>query len=240
MSGCILHLSISHSHVFLLNSCLDLFSAPPSLEDPLSRSYRVNLPSSLTVTHSSALVFSTRPRVSVSVRVPNGLCLADFLGSLITPAIASRKRLADSQVRLSPWICLRGSTPTPFNRLFRQPAGLSLLRLHVAPSGSDGIFTVSSIGLAVRLCLRSRLTLIRLALIRKPWSFGGRVSRPPYRYSYLHLLFHALQQRSSSIFNAHGMLPYHPSRIHGFGTGFMPDYYPRRIARLVSCYALFK
>ena len=36
------------------------------------------------------------------------------------------------------------------------------------------------------------------------------------------------------------MLPYHPIRIHGFGTGFMPDYYPRRIARLVSCYALFK
>ena len=187
--------------MFLLNSCLDLFSAPPSLEDPLSRSYRVNLPSSLTVTHSSALVFSTRPRVSVSVRVPNGLCLADFLGSLITPAIASRKRLADSQVRLSPWICLRGSTPTPFNRLFRQPAGLSLLRLHVAPSGSDGIFTVSSIGLAVRLCLRSRLTLIRLALIRKPWSYGEGVFRPLYRYLYLHLLFHTLQSASRLAFN---------------------------------------
>ncbi len=64
------------------------------------------------------------------------------------------------------------------------------------------ILTVSSIGLAVRLSLRSRLTLIRLALIRKPWSFGGRVSRPPYRYSYLHLLFHALQQGSSLIFDA--------------------------------------
>ena len=188
--------------MFLLNSCLGLFSAACSRRHPFSLTYGVNLPSSLTVTHSSALVFSTRPRVSVSVRVPNGLCLADFLGSLITPAIASRKRLADSQVRLSPWICLRESTPTPFNRLFRQPAGLSLLRLHVAPSGSDGIFTVSSIGLAVRLSLRSRLTLIRLALIRKPWSFGGRVSRPPYRYSYLHLLFHALQQGSSLIFDA--------------------------------------
>ena len=121
---------------------------------------------------------------------------------MITSAIASRKRSAYSQVRLSRWICLPRSAPTPFNRLFRQPAGLSLLRLHVAPSGSDGIFTVSSIGLAVRLCLRSRLTLIRLALIRKPWSFGGRVSRPPYRYSYLHLLFHALQQGSSPIFDA--------------------------------------
>ena len=130
--------------------------------------------------------------------------------------------------------------PTLFNGLFRQSAAVSLLRPRFTPGDSNGIFTVSSIGSASRLPLRSRLTLIRLALIRKPWSFGGRVSRPPYRYSYLHLLFHALQQRSSLIFNAHGMLPYHPSRIHGFGTGFMPDYYPRRIARLVSCYALFK
>ena len=65
MSGCIRDLSIWHSPVFLLNSCLDLFSAPNSRWDPLSRSYRVNLPSSLTVNHSSALVYSTRLRVSV-------------------------------------------------------------------------------------------------------------------------------------------------------------------------------
>ena len=66
MSGCIRDLSILHSPVFLLNSCLDLFSAPSlARRDPLSRSYRVNLPSSLTVIHSSALVYSTRLRVSV-------------------------------------------------------------------------------------------------------------------------------------------------------------------------------
>ena len=65
MSGCIRRLSNLHSPVFLLNSCLDLFSAPPSLEDPLSRGYGVSLPSSLTVNHSSASVFSTRLRVSV-------------------------------------------------------------------------------------------------------------------------------------------------------------------------------
>lgn len=28
--------------------------------------------------------------------------------------------------------------------------------------------------------------------------------------------------------------------IHSFGSMFMPDYYPCRTARLVSCYALFK
>ena len=51
--------------MFLLNSCLDLFSAPLSPEDPFSRSYRVILPNSLTVNHPSALVYSTRLRVSV-------------------------------------------------------------------------------------------------------------------------------------------------------------------------------
>ena len=82
--------------------------------------------------------------------------------------ITLRKRSVYSQVRLSPRICLRESISTPFNRLFRQPAGLSLLRLHVTPEGSNGILTVSAIGIAVRLSLRTRLTLIRLALIRKP------------------------------------------------------------------------
>ena len=29
-------------------------------------------------------------------------------------------------------------------------------------------------------------------------------------------------------------------QVHSFGSMFMPDYYPCRTARLVSCYALFK
>src|SRR5690606_27349810 len=67
ISGHILNLSILHSHVFLLNSRLGHFSAScQSLNrNPFSRSYRVNLPSSLAVDHSSALVYSTQLRVSV-------------------------------------------------------------------------------------------------------------------------------------------------------------------------------
>ena len=42
-----------------------ILCALPLSRDPLSRSYRVNLPSSLTVNHSSASVFSTQLRVSV-------------------------------------------------------------------------------------------------------------------------------------------------------------------------------
>ena len=51
--------------MFLLNSCLDLFSAPRFHEDPFFRSYGVNLPNSLTVNLPSALVYSTQPPVSV-------------------------------------------------------------------------------------------------------------------------------------------------------------------------------
>ena len=117
------------------------------------------------------------------------------------------KASAYSQVRLGRWICLPPSAPTPFNRLFRQPAALSLLRHHVAGAHSTGILTCSAIGLAVRLSLRTRLTLIRLALIRKPWSFGEGVSRPLYRYLYLHLLFHTLQHGSRHTFYAEWNAP---------------------------------
>ena len=111
------------------------------------------------------------------------------------------------QVRLFFRICLEESAPTPLNRLFRQTAAVSLPRLHVALRGSNGILTVSAIGLAVRLSLRSRLTLIRLALIRKPWSFGEGVSRPLYRYLYLHLLFRTLQSTSRYAFDAERNAP---------------------------------
>ena len=169
MSGCILHLSILHSPVFLLNSCLDLFSAPQLLEDPLSRSYRVSLPSSLTVNHSSALVYSTRLRVSVCGTGTSRIKFSGFSREYVyTHYYRFPKELVYYQVRLSLWICLQRSTSTPFNGLFRQSAALSRLRLHVTPTGSTGILTGSAIGLAVRLSLRTRLTLIRLALIRKP------------------------------------------------------------------------
>ena len=65
MSAPIRHLSILQRPVFLLNSRLDLFSAAHSREHPLSRSYGVNLPSSLTTLLSLVLGFS--PHLPVSV-----------------------------------------------------------------------------------------------------------------------------------------------------------------------------
>ena len=98
--------------------------------------------------------------------------------------------------------------PTPFNGLFRQPAAVSLLRPRFTHTPSNGMFSVSAIRSASRLPVRSRLTLIRLALIRNPWSFGEGVSRPLYRYLYLHLLFPNLQRVSRHAFDDVGMLPY--------------------------------
>ena len=144
------------------------------------------------------------------------------------------------QVRLFLRICLQESTSTPFNHLFRQMAALSLLRLHITPKGSTGILTYSAIGLAVRLSLRTRLTLIRLALIRKPWSCGVRVTLPHYRYSCLHLLFHKLHLSSRNGFDVNGMLPYRTFVPRTSVVYLMPVYYPRFAARLVSCYALFE
>ena len=100
-----------------------------------------------------------------------------------------------------------------------------------------------SIHLLLRSGVRPRLTLNRLALFRNPWSSGEGVSRPLCRYLCLHLLFRLLQHTSRHTFagGRNAPLPMdnrYPS--HDFGTGLMPDYYPRGAARLVSCYALFK
>ena len=224
MSGCIQRLSASHSPVFLLNSCLDLFSAPHRSEDPFSRSYGVSLPSSLTVNHPSASVYSTRPRVSVSGTGARGVGASgfsrehDYVRCRLTPGGSPY-----SQVRLSGWICLPRSTPTPFNRLFRQAAALPLLRLHIAPAASDGILTVSSIGCGVRLLLRPRLTLDRLALSSKPWSFGGGASHPPCRYLFLHLPFRTLQSGSPRAFDAERNAPLPPqSRSAASADGLYP------------------
>ena len=85
---------------------------------------------------------------------------------------------------------------TGFNVVFRHHANLSLLRLSIAVYTSTGILTScpSTTPPLRRVCLRSRLTLIRRTLIRKPESIGVKDSHLYYRYLFLHLLFQALQQ----------------------------------------------
>ena len=151
------------------------------------------------------------------------------------------KRAPYFQVRIGRWICLPSSAPTPFNLLFRQQAAVSHPRPHVAHAVSNGILTVSSIGLALRLILRYRLTPGRLTSPGKPWSYGEGASHPLYRYLYLHLLFRTLHRGSRLCFRAERNAPL-PILLNSTSSVYslIPDYYPCLIPRLVSCYALFK
>ena len=74
------HFTCLQSAMFLLNSRMGPFTAPPgiALKDPFSRSYGASLPSSLAVTHSSACGFSPRPPVSVSGTGRHALKLSGF------------------------------------------------------------------------------------------------------------------------------------------------------------------
>ena len=159
------------------------------------------------------------------VRAPAAWSLEDFLGSLLTAAIRSPGGSRYCRASAPAVDLPAADLPSRFNALFRQCAGVSLLRLSFAAAAGNGMFTVSSIAFASRLVLRSRLTLIRLALIRKPWSFGEGVSHPLYRYLYLHLLFRRLHSHSSDCFRAAAMLPYQ-SHAGWDSTSSAPDLCP--------------
>ena len=89
-----------------------------------------------------------------------------------------------------------------------------------------GIFNPFTIGCPHQygVYLRTRLTLIRLALIRKPWVFGAGVSHPGYRYSCLQFLSQSLHRSSPEqlLCNCDAPLPIPCSRrtgqSHSFGS----------------------
>ena len=140
-----------------------------------SRSYGAIMPSSLTMVPPIASVCSTRPPVSVWYgRL--GPCLGVFPGSVGSAAspcgFVSRLGL----VRRADLPALR---PTCFHGGVQNPA---CVPFSVAPS----VIAVPRryrnvrllrIGYAFRPRLSSRLTLGGLALPRKPWAYGGGVSR---------------------------------------------------------------
>ena len=162
--------------------------------------------------------------------------------SLITITIRSSEDLRYYQVRHPLRICLQ--------KIYLHPStyySVSTQTFHTSstPSQLSRYMNINmlSIGYPLRVRLRPRLTLIRLTLIRKPWSFGVRVSHPHYRYLCLHLLFRTLQQPLRITFDADRNAPlpvYFKIQSIASVVCFMPDYYPRQTARLVSCYALFE
>ena len=117
--------------MFLLNSRLGLFSAPRSRGDPFSRSYGVNLPSSLTRVLSSALrVF------------PPPTCVGLRYGHWHTPAVAFLVRSSKRLVWRSPAsLGVRsGVSPRPFHGASPTPRALLVPaspRVHRVPVVSD-------------------------------------------------------------------------------------------------------
>ena len=166
------------------------------------------MPSSLTMNLSSALVYSTRPPVSVYGTGGPDLGLRGFSREPDYRRCRLARRLGVLSGLGSRADLPTRSAPTPLQRAIPSARGRSTSPSPLRSPAGDGMLTVSSIDLASRRRLRSRLTLIRLALIRKPWSYGGEGSRLPYRYLYLHLLFRTLQHASGRAFGACAMLPY--------------------------------
>ena len=107
-SAHILHLSVSHKPVFLLNSCLGQFSATCLRRHPFSRSYGVILPNSLTMLLPSALGFSPHPPVSV-YGTGTHYTIAAFLGTWLTRFTTLFR--STSRLRIIQRICLLYTYP---------------------------------------------------------------------------------------------------------------------------------
>ena len=128
-------------------------------EDPFSRSYGVSLPSSLTMNLSTPQYVLPVYLCRFAVRVPHGLSLADFLGSMCTLTLRLPRR-GPRTIRFGSW----GGFACPNQRLHPSTRiSVSARRFHcsvstIAPQGSTGMLTRSAIALAVRLRLRTRLT----------------------------------------------------------------------------------
>ncbi len=113
------------------------------------------------------------------------------------------------------------SFPTPFNRLPSDGGSVTSRSLVLLQCEYRNINRLS-IMFASRLPLRSRLTLIRLTLFRKPWVFGVNISIFII-VTYAYIFFSARSSRP------HGppstlsrMLPYHAclARVLSFGDSF--------------------
>ena len=150
--------------MFLLNSCLGLFSAASSQRHPFSRSYGVILPSSLTMLLPSALGFS--PHLPVSVYgTGTWQTIAAFLGSRSTYFATSCSLHITSS---APRGGFSSHSPTSLVPVSSFPAYASLLRPHSSVALRYRNLHLLSIDYVFRPRLRPRLTQGRSALPWKP------------------------------------------------------------------------
>ena len=137
------------------------------------------MPSSLTRVISITLVFSTCPPVSVLVRA-RASSLEDFLGGMAS----GTRRLSASWHRTSGIAAphLTRATPTCLPQVNHRLGSLSLPRPPIGQTEATwyGNINPLAIDYAFRPRLRSRLTLSRRTLLRKPWTIGGRDSHSSF------------------------------------------------------------
>ena len=161
--------------MFLVNSRLGLFSAAPGSSRrkadhrqglPFSRSYGDILPSSLATLLSIALESSSHLPVSVcgtgTVSLPRGFSWRLGIGPIGTSALASVSELSGGFAYLTPYLAASESTVAPLGLSFPVPP--SVITTDWWCWNVDQL----SIAYACRPRLRSRLTLGRLTLPRKP------------------------------------------------------------------------
>ena len=200
------------------------------------------MPSSLTRVLSSASGYS--PCLPVSVYGTITCCLNRGFSwqhgiSQFMAQRASSSLLGLKEIRI--YLDLK---PTSLNRLFQQTDDLPSCvppSLITIPRWYRNI-NLFSIDYAFRPRLRDRLTLSRLALLRKPWAYGERASHPLYRYSCQHGHLCHLHNLSRDRFCDGTTLSYHCIKYNPKLRYYAlaPIHFRRRSTRPVSCYAFFK
>ena len=186
----------------------------PYARHPFSRSYGVNLPSSLAGSHPCALGFSPRLPVSVYGTVTHALRATRLFLAVWSRLVqfgpkAAPPREPDGWTRSpSARICLGTPLhPRPYHvRRYGQPI---LLRPPLARArGWGGNVDPLPFAYAFRPRLRGRLTLGGLTFPRKPWAYGEVGFHHLYRYSCRQSHFPAVQHPLRDTFSQLGTLPY--------------------------------
>ena len=178
------------------------------------------MPSSLTRVISITLVFSTCPPVSVLVRA-RASSLEVFLGGMASGTRRLRASwhrtsgYAATHLRGHPYMLTPGRPSPGTPSLPRQPVGQTDATWY-------GNINPLAIDYAFRPRLRSRLTLSRRTLLRKPWTIGGGDSHPSFVTHAGSLTSQASTARFRGCFTGQGTLSYHAigpktSRIRSFG-----------------------
>ena len=207
------------------------------------------MPSSLTIVLPLALVFSTRPPVSVwgTGTVPTH-CWA-FLGSMesVTSRYIARHRVSTLRLQLSsePVYTLTRGLPSPrftyppaspvnyppAARSVRYPkvTAPTLRLLDLARAQWYWNINQLCIDYAFRPRLSSRLTLGGLAFPRNPWAYGGGVSRSSLA-THAYILTRVQSTHGSphaSIHTRRSPTTRNKLRIRGFGSVLEPRYIVR-------------